>query len=510
MNKQRLIITSLISIILVSILFIGTTYSIFTTSEIDENANVYTTGNLDVTYTLSEANVKIDKITPTSKEDYEYLKPYRITVNNNGNVAYKFNVILENTTATTPIESKYIITQVGTLEPIELSNCSDNIIKDNIVVAANSSVDIDIRVFIAENIPNTEIGKNFSATLTIDGFAVYNDEEVDNSNLLAIYKDASSFVKNLYNDGNDILKINIAGNQDKPIVNLNSTQGIMLDNNGVYRYYGSDPNNYVDFNNELWRIIGVSDIDDGNGKIEKRIKLIRNESIVSSAYDNKTKNLGTSTTDSGSSNWTDSRLMMLLNPNYEKTNDYYNFEGSLYWNSHKGFCYVEDYQGSKLCDFEKNGLNDNSHNLIAKAKYYLGGTNSLSNLYPNDYYDFERKKEVVSGHDATWTGIVGLMYVSDYAYATDLSLCQKESQNYYTDTNCKDTNWLLDKNNPQWTISPFLTSSNSVFSIQKTGAISAGTTSTIASVRPVVYLKSNVAIASGDGTKTKPYILKEY
>ena len=36
------------------------------------------------------------------------------------------------------------------------------------------------------------------------------------------------------------------------------------------RYYGANPNNYVSFNNELWRIIGV---------IDGKIKIIRNESI---------------------------------------------------------------------------------------------------------------------------------------------------------------------------------------------------------------------------------------
>lgn len=36
------------------------------------------------------------------------------------------------------------------------------------------------------------------------------------------------------------------------------------------RYYGSNPNNYVSFNNELWRIIGVF----GNN-----VKLVRSESL---------------------------------------------------------------------------------------------------------------------------------------------------------------------------------------------------------------------------------------
>ena len=46
-----------------------------------------------------------------------------------------------------------------------------------------------------------------------------------------------------------------------------------------YRYRGASPKNYVTFNNEVWRIIGVFPTDDGTGKIENRIKIIRNESI---------------------------------------------------------------------------------------------------------------------------------------------------------------------------------------------------------------------------------------
>ena len=41
-----------------------------------------------------------------------------------------------------------------------------------------------------------------------------------------------------------------------------------------YRYRGASPKNYVTFNNEVWRIIGIFPTDDGTGKIENRIKII--------------------------------------------------------------------------------------------------------------------------------------------------------------------------------------------------------------------------------------------
>ena len=70
----------------------------------------------------------------------------------------------------------------------------------------------------------------------------------------------SEHIKNLYNDGSTIKDVHIGGDTSKPKVYLNETQSIMLDNNGEYRYYGASPNNYVDFNGELWRIISVSKV----------------------------------------------------------------------------------------------------------------------------------------------------------------------------------------------------------------------------------------------------------
>ena len=64
------------------------------------------------------------------------------------------------------------------------------------------------------------------------------------------------------------------------IVNLAKTDKTNLaydetvDNN--LRYIGANPNNYVSFNVELWRIIGVmNNIDDGTGTKETRGKLVK-------------------------------------------------------------------------------------------------------------------------------------------------------------------------------------------------------------------------------------------
>ena len=75
-----------------------------------------------------------------------------------------------------------------------------------------------------------------------------------------------------------------------------NTNELYKDEHGDIRYYGKTPNNYVSFNNELWRIIGV---------IDGKIKIIRNESIGEYAW-----------ASNGSNNWDNASLKSYLNGDY--------------------------------------------------------------------------------------------------------------------------------------------------------------------------------------------------
>ena len=55
-----------------------------------------------------------------------------------------------------------------------------------------------------------------------------------------------------------------------------NNEGLILTNGNELRYRGSNPKNYVMFNNELWRIIGIFD---GN------VKLIRNSALGTYSWD---------------------------------------------------------------------------------------------------------------------------------------------------------------------------------------------------------------------------------
>ena len=272
----------------------------------------------------------------------------------------------------------------------------------------------------------------------------------------------------------------------------------MLDNNGDYRYYGANPNNYVTFNDETWRIIGAfNNVDDGTGNKETRLKIIRDESIGNYSWDSSASTVNSG---NGVNDWSKADLMTELN--------------TLYYNSTSGTCYNGSNNASTTCNFTSTGLDSTARSMVDNAVYHLGGSSSYSGLYADDYYNAERGTTVYdcSTDDGacpratTWTGKVGLMYPSDYAYAVDLSLCTKDGYNYDNST-CKSNDWLLYSSN-QWTIMPRSSNASLAFIVYSTGYVNLNLHVYNAfAARPVLYLKSYVTIVGGEGTSSNPYQL---
>ena len=278
---------------------------------------------------------------------------------------------------------------------------------------------------------------------------------------------------------------------------------------GNIRYYGASPNNYIYFNCsdysnqtsstcETWRIIGVF-----NGKL----KIIRNTSIGSYSWDNKNKSTGAES-DYGKNDWTTARLMKLLN-----SSDYYTTDSndnglgqSLYWNGASDKCYSGKNNATVDCNFTSTGIkNDVTRNLISEETWNIGGWNSNS-VYSNQFYGYERGTTVYSGRPTTWTGKIGLMYPSDYGYAADLSKCTKQLGSYI-DSTCKSNDWLFNSNN-QWTLTPNSDYVYLVFYVGSSGGLASHSADgSNYGVRPVLYLASDLAMESGDGSSSNPYKL---
>ena len=313
------------------------------------------------------------------------------------------------------------------------------------------------------------------------------------------------------------------------------TTNLAVDDYGNTRYIGADPNNYVSIDGDIWRIIGtMKDVDDGTGNKEDRVKLIRASSIGSYSWDTSESSVNNGW---GVNEWSGADLMKLLNPGYESET----VGGSLYWNNQSGTCYNNKQNATTSCNFTSTGIKEKLKNMIGNAVWNTGsnGTNdftSSSNGLTKHFYTYERSanngKICSSGNycndtverTTTWTGKVGLMYPSDYGYATsggsttDRATClNKELYNWNGSSvsDCKNNDWLFN-NGLQWTISPYAYSSrasnsraSNVFYVSSGSYVNNNYAySGNGGVRPVGYLLSNVKISGGEGTSESPFSLE--
>lgn len=224
-----------------------------------------------------------------------------------------------------------------------------------------------------------------------------------------------------------------------------------------YRYIGNEPYNYVKFNgDETWRIVGIFDTEDGNGNWDTRIKLIRNGSIGTMSWNSSNVN-----------EWVGSTVQVYLNNTYS--------------------------------------INNVSTGMICDVKWYLGG---IRGKYVNasQVYTSERGETVFSeDRNINWSGLIGLMYPSDYIYTYALGV---DDICYNTPSGCNNSNpslgWLYYNNN-QALISPGYNRADYIFYIVRSGYFNNYNANYSYNVKPVVYLKPNVKIKSGDGIIDNPY-----
>lgn len=274
-----------------------------------------------------------------------------------------------------------------------------------------------------------------------------------------------------------------------------------------YRYIGNTPNNYINFNNETWRIIGVFD---------GRIKIIRDDRIENTniRWDYKQNGVGSSTTDYGSNDWTDSQLMYMLNSTSYKLKTGYSLDGNYIKDTSGNIIYQLGCHPSQIaagatsysCTANTWRLNDTALSQIAETTYYLGGISSYSGKDATYYYNFERGTTTYNNTRPTsWSGLVGLMYPSDYGYTFANGVNEKCYINLYgCNSGTPSASWLHKSNFDQWTVSPGSGGANVAFDVRSSGYVgNRGVNDTIG-MRPVAFLKSDIQL-TGTGTSTKPY-----
>ena len=271
------------------------------------------------------------------------------------------------------------------------------------------------------------------------------------------------------------------------IIGLSETTqgtGEVVNENG-YRYEGKNPNNYVWFNNEYWRIIGVFDSTSHGQSNKNLVKIIRDENLNSLVWDkNQT------------GNWQNASLNSLLNGAYYNALD----------GTDSGYCYIFSTATNTTCDYRKKGIQDDYRGMISNAVWYLGGSSSTS-ITVSKWYESERSSTVYSGYPTSFTAYIGLMYPSDYGYSVLSSSCARtKTMDYYYDTACAGNSWIYGQG-LEWTISMMTSTSYRIFHIMERGQVSVTDANISVTFRPVLYLDSSVYVIDGDGSLENPYII---
>ena len=295
-----------------------------------------------------------------------------------------------------------------------------------------------------------------------------------------------------------------SGNSFDTVFAANNTD--IFNENGL-RYEGADPKNYICLDNKtsgacadsslLFRIIGLFDEEySSNGTsssgTKKLLKVIdtNNYGGTSGKYWNSAK----------TNNWSNASLKTELNGTYLTT-----LLGTL-------------------------NVNSKLNTAIVSAKWHLGGASSSNydTLTAEGIYIEERNTSaIVSGNPAIIYAKVGLMYPSDYGYATvggittNKAGCRAQALNNWNSSSysdCKNNDWLFTSqvaswgsNKTEWLLSPSSSNSHVATRLYTAGYVGLGggnfVHGSLCAVRPTFYLDSSILkiVGTGDGSSSNPY-----
>ena len=456
-EKKGIKISIILTLIGVAALVTGITFAIYENTINAGKSQVIKTGVVNFTLTESTNGLVLDNLQELT--DYEGMAQeeyYEFTIKNTGDTKTDYEISLvdkPNSSYTgTILNEKYI--KVGLLknnsEEIIVNLKEVNRLIDKVTLDVDKSVNYKLRLWLdfgdlEDEAKEALVGQKIFLALKINGI----------QNVNKVPTGADTLIKLTDNKDNSGL-YTITHAKDSTL-QIGATEDIT-----EYRYRGASPKNYVTFNNEVWRILGVFPTDDGTGNIENRIKIVRKDSIGTKYWDT-----------SGSNKWSVSSLGRELNSSYINT------------------------------------LNTNyAYDMIDNVKYYLGGyTNNTLTL--NNMYSYERKISgsgtyYYSSNPNSWVGKIALMYASDYGYAAG-DACTGNLSGYSSST-CTSNNWLYNSNN-EWLLAHVASGSGNSFLTYNGGVSSGSVSGNLRAVRPTLYLKSEVQITEGDGTSSNPYKL---
>ena len=443
MGKKYKVMLLSITVLLVATILLGTSYSIWTTTNKQTGTNVINVGCFKITFTdtgLSEngvagGNINLQKAYPISESDGSSLTPYIFNIKNECSIAANYSVNLE-TLGESNFNLDYLRIKFNDIN----SATNNSVIYSSITSDANPSISGSIA------------SKNLASGYLNDG------EDVTYSLRAWIDSNATTTTENVMGK---VWKGKIIVNSEASPSQVSDASNYTADTPSSFkdfitplldeslRYKGSNANNYVKFNDELWRVIGV---------VDNKVKLVSVNSL--SGY---TADLSTLT-------FTKEEMQTSIDPT---TNE-------------------EVQTPVSVTYFDK--LSAAAQSMVEVNSTWYNGTINDLNQNANQVLVAEKLSSV--------TGNVGTISLSDYMFAPSDTSCVDKTVTNFNDSvnysNCYKMNYL-NRNTNMWTLTGLYAVNNNTIEL--------GTSEDTRVIYPSVYLKDTVLVSSGNGLKNNPYIL---
>ena len=239
MAKRELLIT-LISILGVTMLSIGSAFAIFTVSNESEDYNVLKAGTLDIDFGEDTSTISLTNSYPLSDTDGLASDPYTFTITNTGT-----------------LDAYYTVSLLDDDEMIAADNCSENqlnkdyikyTLNDNTIhnyseiVAAGGQIDsgmlapsesktYTLRLWLREDAGNDVLGKHYHGKIVVNGQSSTNPT---------------------------VAETLLAGVGENGAINTSDPDQTFIT--------GTDPNNYIWYSGKLWRAVSIN-TNDGSVKL---------------------------------------------------------------------------------------------------------------------------------------------------------------------------------------------------------------------------------------------------
>ena len=543
MRKKYVITLVLISLLLVGSIFLGTSYSLWQRTNVQEGINEIRVGCFNVTFTNlasyggeEAGDINLLNTFPLREEAGAALTPYMFSIKNECDIASDYTINLE-TLNTSTFNTDYLSVKFNDVNNV--TNNTSTLYKD----LTAGTITLTSEANSAKILTTGHLNPNETATYSLRVW-INQEATTTTSNVMGETWNGKVVVTSEAADSeptaSDTISEKGKGSDTSSLAVIDKGSGSgnctytfaydLTDDNNL-RYVGNNPCNYVSFNGEVWRIIGVmNNIETAEGSTNSLLKIIRKDSLGSYVWDtsNDQVNEGWGINQWGASDtYEGADLMRELN---------YDYLGDIQVGT-DGKWYSWDHD-SKGANMPTSTLSTSSQSLIESVVWNLGSpsldngvydTNLASSLTPSVSYSRERSdttgKLCTSSNScndsvvrtSTWTGKIGLMYPSDYGFAlaegtTDRQTCLTYSifaSSWGNNYMCNGNDWL--KNVVfSWTMSPYANTSEARNVIRIAGGayVDSQSSANGNQVHPVVFLKSTVKITGGDGSESNPYTLR--